>query len=1159
MKISGFKKMLSVVLAVACIMSCFSLTAVVNAKVTDSDSSSANENTIASKASAGDAGKFSWDNATVYFLLTDRWKNGNTSNDHSYNRGLKSDGSVASGIDSRATFHGGDFAGITQTIEEGYFDNLGVNAIWISAAYEQIHGYLVGGDSNPSFAHYSYHGYYVLDYTQTDANFGTAAEFETMVDTAHKHGIRIVMDIVMNHAGYNSLYDMNEYGFGSVKSGWESYYFAHNNVNNTDYHGYIDYNGNESSWANWWGADWIRAGLPGYQAGGNDDITKCLEGLPDFKTDSSATVGIPKLLQTKWNKEGRYAEESAKFNSIGSKTVTNVISYWLSQWVEKYGVDGFRCDTAKHVGLSSWNTLKQSCVSALKKWRQNNPNKPGADWTDDFWMTGEHWDHGVGKDGYYTEGGFDSMINFSTTGGNGLSKSDVSGTYQGYADTINNDDTFNVLSFVSSHDETLTRFGDQRELGSALLLLPGAVQIYYGDETNRPFVEGIPQDGYGGAGHSLRSDMNWNNIDENLLSHWQIVGTFRNNHIAVGAGQNTTVSSTSGSAFTRTYDKNGITDKIAGCVYADANTDVTIDVSNIWEDGHDVMNAYDGSSDTVTNGKVTFNSGSVGTILIQEPDGKPIVSLKGNSTFKDSQVITVSLKECDSAILSIDGGHKFVVKDGDQFEIGKSAYDGDKVKIAVYAENEKGTVNKTVIFIKSYEEGGKDDDPVVESVVYVKAPSGVTPNIYVWDNNKKELLGAWPGKVMEKDSNSEYYKLKLDTKDTYNVIVNNGGSQSNDLEGLYGTTYIDATNIAGATVISTESKGGGSSDSTPTNIRIKMSDGSAPNLYVWDNNKNQLLGAWPGKTLTEKDSDGYYTVTFESSPINAIVNIGGVQTSDITGLSGNVTLEVNASSMSVTKTVEEAPVSGLSLLKQETREIKEMYSYEYTASTWSALKALVSPADEIISQGEDADNSEVEAMITKIQNAKKSLVLAAPVFTNASVGSSTVKGTAVIGSDVTVKIGSKSYTAVADEITGVWSVSTSSLNSSDTLTATCSKNGLSSEALSYSMGSGTINTQPKIPANPVEEYKGGGSHDDDVITYLYGDANLDGEINIKDATLIQKYLVGTESLSDAGKIAANVEGIDISVRSATLIQSYAVNKISSFPAGNTFDYIVPNS
>ena len=83
---------------------------------------------------------FSWDNASVYFLLTDRFNNGDTSNDHSYNRGLKQDGSVADDmITDAGCFQGGDFKGITQKINEGYFNNLGVNALWISAPYEHSH------------------------------------------------------------------------------------------------------------------------------------------------------------------------------------------------------------------------------------------------------------------------------------------------------------------------------------------------------------------------------------------------------------------------------------------------------------------------------------------------------------------------------------------------------------------------------------------------------------------------------------------------------------------------------------------------------------------------------------------------------------------------------------------------------------------------------------------------------------------------------------------------------------------------------------------------------------------------------------------------------------------------------------------------------------
>ena len=158
MKKKGFLRAASVAVSLCTVMSgtTFAFSATANAVVPETEVTSS-----AISAKAND--NFSWDNASVYFLLTDRFRNGNTSNDHSYNRGLDQSGKVVSNIDDRATFHGGDFAGVTQSIEEGYFNDLGVNAIWISAPYEQLHGYVVGDNGSPSFAHYSYHGYYVLD------------------------------------------------------------------------------------------------------------------------------------------------------------------------------------------------------------------------------------------------------------------------------------------------------------------------------------------------------------------------------------------------------------------------------------------------------------------------------------------------------------------------------------------------------------------------------------------------------------------------------------------------------------------------------------------------------------------------------------------------------------------------------------------------------------------------------------------------------------------------------------------------------------------------------------------------------------------------------------------------------------------------------------
>ncbi len=750
------------------------------------------------------ADKFSWDNATVYFLLTDRFKNGNTANDHSYNRGLDKNGNVINVNDDRATFHGGDFAGVTQAIEEGYFDDLGVNALWISAAYEQIHGYIVGGDGSPSFAHYSYHGYYVLDYTQTDANFGTEEEFKTLVDTAHEHGLRVVMDIVMNHAGYNSLYDMNEYDFGTVKSGWEDYYYSMTNVNNKDYHSYIDYEVSASDWGKWWGPGWVRSGLPGYTKGGGDQYTMSLAGLPDFMTESKSEVGIPEFLAKKWKQEGRYEQEVNELKTFlsdngYSMTVTNCISYWLSSWVREYGVDGFRCDTAKHVKFDSWKTLSGMCTEGLKTWRKNNPSAPGADWTDDFWMTGEEWDHGVSYDGYYTQGGFDSMINFDMCGGGNLSLNKVSGKYDDYAKAINSKDDFNVLSFISSHDELLTR-GNSIYTGSAFLLLPGAVQIFYGDETDRENVSGLSFDGYGGAGHSLRSDMNWDTMNENTLAHWQKVGTFRNKHIAVGAGDNTAVTTSSGVGFVRTYSKNGVTDRVAACIGANANTNVTINVSDAWNPGDNVVNYYDSSSAVVDqDGTVTFNSGVNGTILIGDPDGKPMVSVSAPAKFKGTTTATISIKDAQEAIVSVDGGKKFIAHDGDKFTIGETAYEGDTITVSCKAVNDKGTSNSKATFYKAYANesfsGDNNNDDKIDNTITIKikpySSSAAAPYLYVWSETES-LNGGFPGKQLTQKDEDGNYVFTVEGYESVSCIVSGGGNQcqSDNITGITGSALI---------------------------------------------------------------------------------------------------------------------------------------------------------------------------------------------------------------------------------------------------------------------------------------------------------------------------------------------------------------------------------
>ncbi len=327
--------------------------------------------------------EFDWDNATVYFVMTDRFYNGNPDNDNSYGR--SKDGKHEIG-----TFHGGDLAGLTKKLD--YIESLGVNAIWITSPLEQIHGWVGGGDRG-DFKHYGYHGYYHQDWTKLDANMGTEAELRQFIDTAHEKGIRVVWDVVMNHTGYATLADMQEFGFGKLYLSDEE---AKQELgeNWTDWHpksgqswhsfnDYIKYSDAEA-WDKWWGKDWIRTDIGDYDAPGYNDRTMSLNFLPDLKTESTQKTGLPNFYR---NKETNAKEVQA--------TPSEHLITWLTDWVREYGIDGFRVDTAKHVEMESWAKLKQASNEALAEWKQNNPDKALDD--KPFWMTGEVWAHSVVK------------------------------------------------------------------------------------------------------------------------------------------------------------------------------------------------------------------------------------------------------------------------------------------------------------------------------------------------------------------------------------------------------------------------------------------------------------------------------------------------------------------------------------------------------------------------------------------------------------------------------------------------------------------------------------------------------------------------------------------------------------------------------------------
>jgi alpha-amylase len=534
---------------------------------------------------SGTPGSFA-DNPIVYFVITDRFFNGNPGNDNSYGR--RGDGKQEIG-----TFHGGDLAGLTRKLEDGYFRDLGVNAIWLTAPYEQIHGWVVGG--NKEFQHYPYHGYYALDYTVLDKNMGTGDELRRFIDTAHEQGIRVVFDIVMNHPGYADLWSLNEYGVKVLWQGWEK-------ATLSDYHSFIDYN--NFAFTDWWGPGWVRAGLPGYpEAPSMDDLKMQLAFLPDFRTESTEPVSLPVFLTRK---------SDTRAKTIAGFTVRQYLVKWLTDWVREYGVDGFRCDTAKHVELESWAALKTAGVEALAAWKQAHPDKAidGAP----FWMTGEVFPHGVDRDAYFDRGGFDNLINFDfqsrlaeilAAPANERWRR-IDSLYAEYAAKISADPTFNVLTYISSHD---THLFDRKKLvpaGTALLLAPGGVQIFYGDESGRPpgpTPNSDPQ-------QNTRSDMNWQALDQDLLAHWRALGTFRRRHVALAKGAHRKLGDAP-YTFARVHPG----DRVVAAI--DAKGQVTLPVADVFPEGAAVQDAVTGARATVTGGKVTLTAGPHGVVLLE--------------------------------------------------------------------------------------------------------------------------------------------------------------------------------------------------------------------------------------------------------------------------------------------------------------------------------------------------------------------------------------------------------------------------------------------------------------------------------------------------------------------------------------------------------------
>ena len=510
---------------------------------------------------------FYWENASIYFLLTDRFNNADTSNDLNYNRSLETA--------PLRGFKGGDIKGITEKIKSGYFSDLGINAIWFTPVVEQIHG---GTDEGTGFT-YGFHGYWAKDWTALDPNFGTLDDLEELVKIAHENKIRIVMDAVINHTGPVTDQDPQ------------------------------------------WPDNWVRTS-PKCEYNSYETAVPCtlVENLPDILTESNETVELPSDLIEKWKSEGRYEQEMKELDAFFERTgypraPRFYIIKWLSDFVRDYGIDGFRADTVRHIEEGVWSEFKKECEIAFANWKDQNATQVLDD--NNFYMVGEVYDYDILSTGKsfdfgdvkvnYYDHGFDSMINFEfkKSANEGYEK-----IFSTYSDTLNNvTKGFQVLNYLTSHDDG-SPFDKERkkpyETATKLLLSPGTAQVFYGDESARVLiVEGTQGDA------TLRSFMNWEDIESKpetkaLLSHWQKLGVFRRNHPSIGAGQHKMISEAP-YIFQRNFQENEFSDTVV--IGLDLAPGVkSIMIGEVFEDGTELHDAYSNTSAIVKNGSVSLDT-----------------------------------------------------------------------------------------------------------------------------------------------------------------------------------------------------------------------------------------------------------------------------------------------------------------------------------------------------------------------------------------------------------------------------------------------------------------------------------------------------------------------------------------------------------------------
>ena len=264
-------------------------------KVIDSTGAYYTANATATIASRGKkADEIDWDEEIIYFMVTDRFKDGDTTNNNPAN--LPYD----TAINPRGVYRGGDFKGIKEKLD--YLQSLGITTIWVTPIVQNIENPTIKQGTNEEY--YGYHGYWATNFEKLNPHLGTLQDFKDLIDAAAEKKIKIMVDVVLNHAGY-----------GVKESDTSDHPAAPTTEDKERFKGMIRGE-----------ADTIR----------NDDQKDSLAGLPDFKTEDPA--------------------------------VRNQLVAWQTAWLDMAKTDkgnsiyGYRVDTVKHVDNTTWQHFKNELI-----------------------------------------------------------------------------------------------------------------------------------------------------------------------------------------------------------------------------------------------------------------------------------------------------------------------------------------------------------------------------------------------------------------------------------------------------------------------------------------------------------------------------------------------------------------------------------------------------------------------------------------------------------------------------------------------------------------------------------------------------------------------------------------------------------------------------